>query len=400
MALFGARTIAVVVAIAALPVVFDAQQSSAPATAPTHAARDGDPVDLGTGLYIRRSIDIILTGPAPLVFSRVYRNRDSRSRPFGIGTNHSFGSFLVGDAALSYIDLILPDGARVHYRRTAGRIGHVGGVFEHTTSPGEYRGSRLLWNGSGWTIKLLDGSVSMYPDCFPSLNKPCTMSVYRDAKGHAVRVRHDRRMNAVRLQADEGPTIELTYDDLDRIVLARSSTGQEVRYRYDSLGRLTHVSDSAGSTSTYGYDPAHQMVQVKEPGISIHNAFDSGGRCIVNDVKIEVAGQKSGRTRRSLFKFEYTVNPAGKIMATVVQRASSRRRVTFNEAGYALSDTVTGGKTRGFGTAVTREAGSNAVQRVTLWCGADKVETAVDPDASMNAIRQIVERACRRLGKN
>jgi len=38
------------------------------------------------------------------------------------------------------------------------------------------------------------------------------------------------------------------------------------------------------------------------------------------------------------------------------------------------------------------------VQRLTLWCGADrqnKVETTVDPESSTQTIRRIVELACR-----
>jgi YD repeat-containing protein len=376
------------------------QRVYVPETAPTYVARDGDPVDLGTGLYVRKSIDLVLMDREPLVFSRTYRNRDTRSRPFGIGTNHSFGSFLVGDApAITYIDLILPDGGRAHYRRIDGGTGHVGAVFEHTTTPSEYRNSRLFWDREGWTLRLRDGSVYTYPACPPALNKPCTMSSYRDAEGHEIRMRHDRRMNLVQIQSDQGSTIDLTYDRLDRIVLARSSTGQEVQYRYDKLGRLVQVTNSEGPSATYGYDAAHQMVQIDEPGISIKNAFDTAGRCILNDARMEVLNPEGRLTlQRFLFKFAYTVNAAGTITATDVEGPSSRRRVTFNERGYSLSDTVEGGGAQEFGTAFEREVGSNVVQRLTLWCGADrqnKVETTVDPESSTQTIRRIVELACR-----
>src|SRR5688572_14128662 len=91
---------------------------------------DGDPIHLGTGLYVRTSVDLALFDTVPVVFSRTYRNADRRSRPFGIGTNHSYGSFLVGDApALTWIDLILPDGGRIHYTRTSGGAGMSNAVF-------------------------------------------------------------------------------------------------------------------------------------------------------------------------------------------------------------------------------------------------------------------------------
>jgi YD repeat-containing protein len=294
----------------------------------------------------------------------------------------------------------MPDGGRAHYRRIAGRTGHVGAVFEHTTSPSEYRGSRLFWDGDGWTIQLRDGSVYTYPDCPPWLNKPCTVSSYRDPEGHTIRIQHDRRVNAVRIQSDQS-TIALTYDALDRIVLARSSTGLEVRYRYDALGRLAQVSNSDGSTSRYEYDDAHQMVRIREPGVSIRNAFDSAGRCIVNDASVEVDGPQGGVTvNRFLYKFAYTVNAAGKITATEVQRPSSLRKVTFNEQGYVLSDTVEGGNAREFGSAFEREVGSNVGQRLTVWCGTRKKTISVDPESSTKTMRRVVELACRGLDKD
>ena len=65
------------------------RRARAPHVAPTHAATDGDPIDLATGLYIRRTVDLVLMDGTPLILTRTYRNRDSQSRPFGIGTNHS-----------------------------------------------------------------------------------------------------------------------------------------------------------------------------------------------------------------------------------------------------------------------------------------------------------------------
>jgi len=250
-----------------------------PSMAPSYEAVDGDPVDLGTGLYLRHSVDLVLIAPVPVIFSRTYRNRDAISRPFGIGTNHSFGSFLVGDAPeLSYIDLILPDGGRVHYRRIAGGSGLIGAVYEHTDTPSEYRDSRLFWNGEGWTIQLGNGVVYTYPQCAPSLNKACTMSSYRDRDGNQIRMRHDSRMNLVRIETPNEGAIDLTYDTQDRIVLARSSYGQEVRYQYDPQGRLVLVTGADGSATRYGYDDRHQMTQIDEPGLSITNAFDSAER--------------------------------------------------------------------------------------------------------------------------
>jgi YD repeat-containing protein len=379
-------------------------QTLVPQAAPTYAAVDGDPVDLHTGLYVRRTIDLVLMDSGPIVFARVYRNRDSQSRPFGIGTNHSFGSFLVGDARITYIDLILPDGGRVHYRRTSGGTGVVGAVFQHTTTPSEYRNSRLSWNGAGWTIELRDGSRYTYPACPPSLNKPCTVASYRDRYGHEIRMQHDRRMNLIQVKSQRGATIDLTYDSQDRIVLVRSGHGQQVRYEYDVQGRLVRVADADGVTASYKYDNDHQMVGIVERGISIKNAFDSAGRCISNDVRTETVDKRGKKAiQRLLYRFAYTLDAAGRVTATEVKQGASHRKVTFNEQGYSLSETRQAGGSKESGAALERDDISNVVQRLTLWCGAErrwKVEIPVNPDSPIETLTEIARNACARAAKD
>lgn len=382
----------------------DDTQTLAPPAAPTYAAVDGDPVDLHTGLYVRRTVDLVLTDGGPIVFARVYRNRDSRSRPFGIGTNHSFGSFLVGDARITYIDLILPDGGRAHYRRTSGGTGVIGAVFEHTTTPSEYRNSRLFWNGGGWTIELRDGSRYTYPACPPSLNKACTVASYQDRYGHEIRMQHDRRMNLVQVKSQRGATIDLTYDSQDRIVLARSGNGQEVRYEYDLQGRLVRVADADGVTASYKYDNDHQMVEIVERGISIKNTYDSAGRCVSNDVRTETVDKRGEKAiHRLLFTFGYTLDAAGRVTATEVKQGANHRKVTFNQQGYTLSDTRQARGSKEFGVALEWDDISNVVQRLTLWCGADrrwKVEIPVNPDSSAETLTEIARNACARAAKD
>src|SRR5882724_8121789 len=83
-------------------------------------ATAGDPIDLFTGLHSRESDDIVLDGSPPIRLRRSYRNGDPVSRAFGIGTSHSYNLFLFSDSAsLAYVDLILEDGARIHYVRTS-----------------------------------------------------------------------------------------------------------------------------------------------------------------------------------------------------------------------------------------------------------------------------------------
>ena len=394
-------------ALAGLPVQRERYVDNIPPVAPAGSAFDGDPVNLATGLYVRTTVDLALFDVIPVVFARTYRNRDSRSRPFGIGTNHSFGSFLVGDApTLSYVDLILPDGGRIHYQRTSRGTGHIGAEFEHTTTPSEYLNSRLFWNGAGWTVLLADGAIYTFPDCPPAWARSlgsaragrCTVSSYRDRDGNQLQMRHDQRTNLLRIQTPNGAAIDLTYDGEDRIVMARSSYGQQVTYHYDVQGRLVRVTSSDGQTSSYVYDQRHQMIEIEEPGVSIINTFDDGGRCVLNDVRTHTTDQL-GRphTQRSLFTFAYTLH-AGSIIATEVERPSGRRLVTFNDRGYVLTDTDLGRDGSGTSTIFERDVVSNAMRRLTVGCGPEgrrvQVEAPIEPDTSTRAIRRHLQRAC------
>src|SRR5262249_35485086 len=78
------------------------------------------PVSLSTGIVHRRDADMAIADTPRVSFERVYSGGQRKMiwpLPFGIGANHSFGSFLVGDApTFSHIDLILEDGSKVHYR--------------------------------------------------------------------------------------------------------------------------------------------------------------------------------------------------------------------------------------------------------------------------------------------
>lgn len=152
------------------PVVPDpAALSLAPsATSPTEA----DPINLETGLYVRKNIDLYLPDSIPIRFTRVYRNADLRSRAFGIGASHSFEMFIIGDPnAFTYVELVLADGSRIHYGHVSSGRDFASAVFEHDGAPAEFNQSRISWTGKGWTVALKDGSGYKLRDCSSS-SKP------------------------------------------------------------------------------------------------------------------------------------------------------------------------------------------------------------------------------------
>jgi YD repeat-containing protein len=241
-------------------------------------------------------------------------------------------------------------------------------VFEHTSTQTEYLNSRLFWNGNGWTIRLQDGGTYTYPECPPSLNKACTVSRYRDSNGHEIRMRHDTRMNLIRLETEHGLAIDLTYEDNDQIVLAQTNAGQQVRYRYDARQRLVEVTNADRSLTTYWYDNRDRMTQVEEPDFTVRNTYDTNERVRTNDVLEPIPNRRGNAMRRlDLFTFNDAVN-GGRVTATQVDRMDGRRVVTCNDDGYPVTDTFEAAHGNRRGVAYDRGGRTNSVRRLIAWC--------------------------------
>lgn len=94
------------------PVYNPASYTAVPA--PGSDATDGDPVDLGTGLFIYRKTDLFLPDVIPLVLTRTYRQNDFDYRNFGQGSPNPYELLLVGPTSCNVLDLVLPDGGNIH----------------------------------------------------------------------------------------------------------------------------------------------------------------------------------------------------------------------------------------------------------------------------------------------
>lgn len=121
---------------------------------------DGDPVHLRTGVFRMEHTDLFLPDAPPVALTRTYRTEDEIPRAFGIGASHPYdGIFLRSLDEFQEADLILPDGARIHYERTSPGVGFSDAEFESTESPTAFYKSRIDWNGRGWDLTLKDGTT-------------------------------------------------------------------------------------------------------------------------------------------------------------------------------------------------------------------------------------------------
>ena len=387
----------------------------------TNRATDRDPVDLNTGLYVLEDDDIVVEDMLPIRFTRVYRNRDTRSRAFGIGTSQSYDLFLAGDSStFRYVDLIMPDGGRIHYTRISPGTGHADGKFEHTTSPTEFYKSRLEWNGNGWDINLQDGSSYSFLAC-QSARRPgqCGMISYQDPHGRVLKISRDSAGNITNIVTSSKRGIKFTNDGENRITRARRHFGRVINlvsYQYDDRGRLVKVRTIyldivqaifnlfyrlmrwpepgrdwwRHETRQYTYDDSHQMLTIKAPDTSFTNEYDGGGRVIKQTFS-------DGRS----FMFDYVLNKEGKVIQTdIIKPDGGLRRVTFNSNGYILSDTYGVGQPNQLSITYERQAGRNRILRVTVSCSPSsmpvRVTALVNPGETSDDVERRLLNNCKK----
>lgn len=290
-------------------------------------AKGGEPVDLATGLFVYEKTDLMIADTLPLMVSRTYRNGDSAVRAFGRGTNFDYGIFMWSAQQYQEADLVLPDGAKIHFVRTSAGTGFTNAVFECTASSTAFYKSKMVWNGLGWDLTLKDGTVYVFGE-----NRP--LQAIRDRYGNTVTLTRSsggQSGNITRITSPNGRWIEFSYDGNNRITQATDNIGRSVTYTYDTSGRLWQVTDPAGGVTEYTYDSSHRLLTVKDPKgiVYLTNVYDSNGRVIHQTLA------DSGT-----YQFVYTLNGNGKVTQTdVTDPLGVVRRVTFNAAGYPLTDT-------------------------------------------------------------
>jgi RHS repeat-associated protein len=320
----------------------------------------GDPVDLSTGLFVLSKTDLALSDVIPIALKRTYRSRETISRAFGIGASHPYDIFLVGNSfPYTWQDLVLADGGRLHYERISPGTSWTDAIYEHTTTPTPFYKSRMVWNGNGWTITLKDGSQLMFPESFGGTRPQWSaMTEFRDRFGNRVVLTRNAARNLTRITSPSGRTIDFTYDGSNRVTQATDLIGRTVTYAYDAGGRLIRVTDPAAGVTEYTYDAAHRMLTLKDArGITfLTNQYDAAGRVVLQT-----------QADATTYQFAYTLDPAtGKIgQADVTDPRGTVERLTFNTAGYPLTNTRALGTALAHTTTFARDATSNAVSSST-----------------------------------
>jgi RHS repeat-associated protein len=310
----------------------------------------GDPVDLGTGLFVDTHTDLFLPDIMPISLTRTYRQADGAIRPFGFGQNFNYGIFLQSAQQYQQADLVMPDGSKIHYERVSPGVSYPDAVFLNTTSPTEWYHSRLAWNGNGWNLTRRDGMTYVFGDTTP-------LQAIRDRHGNQITLtRTGAGGNAsagaiTTITSPNGKWIKLTGGGL--VTRAEDSLGRVVEYHYDSRLRLDTVTDTAGKVTRYVWNEANQVATITDPrGITyLSNQYDSNGRV-----------QRQTLPGDAVVEFDYTLSGSSVISTRVTDPNGHIRRVTFSN-GFATSDTYAVDTALEQTKTLVRQPGSNLVVR-------------------------------------
>ena len=93
---------------------------------------------------------------------RVTTRTDPLSRQESFGTQQPYDLWFDNQVVFQEFDLMLADATRIHYVRTSSGTGATDAVFEHTTTPTEFNGSTVVYNGAGWDLRLKNGMTYVF----------------------------------------------------------------------------------------------------------------------------------------------------------------------------------------------------------------------------------------------
>jgi RHS repeat-associated protein len=345
----------------------------------------GEPVQLSSGLFVYNKTDLVLPDVIPISLTRTYRPNDSWSRPFGIGTTHPYEMFIGGDGngfgLTKYIDLILPDGTRIHY------VGNGPGPsyttylhsaagtpwYDSTISSAPINPNGYVLPGA-WQLQTKDGTIYSFPSSDGLINPGCQALVgITDRYGNQLKITRNSDANCTiaQINSPSGRYIQFQYDSSYRVKVATDNIGRQVLYNYDASGRLWTVTDANNGTWTYGYDTQNRMTTIQDPKLITYltNVYDSAGRvhyqyladgtsyyqfnwtptANTQNVTFTASSGSGGPPSYQVMSFRSCSSCSESFQPLIAQvdvidPRGYTRRVIFNQYGYTTSDTLAYGK--------------------------------------------------------
>ena len=258
---------------------------------PKRDPKGGEPVDLGTGLFVQTQADLALSDVTPLELTRTYRQNDFNRRDFGIGMTLSYDLYLWSANQYQEVDVLMPDGGKVHYVRTSPGTSYIDAVFAATATPSEFYKSTIVWNGNGWNLTLTDGTVYIFGENAP-------LQVMQDRFGNRVTLVRNGVNGAIsQLTSANGKYIQFTRDASGRIIQAKDNAGRTVGYAYDASGRLSTVTDPNNGVTSYTWDANNRVQSIKDARLntSLPTSMMPTGACLLRPLPMAASPSLSTR---------------------------------------------------------------------------------------------------------
>ncbi len=317
--------------------------------------KDGPPgfqVDLSSGSLNTEVTDLALggSGAADLVRSFSVGDQDlpaaAPEEPISRHWSIAASLGLEPSMSYSYLDLVLPDGRRLPFRRvTDGAPDPDDAVFEPSggVGAGRFAGSKVTYTGSGWELRTRTGTVLG----FGRTGSPLRLSWLRDSSGQTARfVRAPDPEGGspdgalLGVVSEDGQWARFSHDAEHRITGATNQVGDHVSYRYARVAGVyadvlvTATQRRAGERSTtvgYRYQRSTGRLAAVTNGRRdrVRFSYDDGGR-VVRERVLTARGTTSGQWRYSYDVEERRVSIPGR-SGTV--RLPQIRRVTVGAPG-------------------------------------------------------------------
>jgi RHS repeat-associated protein len=174
-----------------------------------------------------------------------------------------------------YVDLILADGARIHFvavgsappyqtylNSSAGSPWYGATISAAPINPNNYNLPGV------WQIQAKDGTIYSFPGSEGLDNPGCQALVgITDRHGNQVTITRNTDANCTiaQITSPSGRYIQFTYDSSLRVKTATDNIGRQVQYTYDASGRLYQVTDANSGLWTYNYDTLNRMTTIEDP---------------------------------------------------------------------------------------------------------------------------------------
>jgi RHS repeat-associated protein len=356
---------------------FTGAMVGSPGEPPTTGDSQGDaadPVDTSTGIFRHSETDLRLADIIPIDFTRTYLSQDPTSRPFGTGFTDNYEIYITNNGAPNYtaVDIVLPDGEKVHYLNTGNQSDYTQANYVPTlTSAPFFYGSTITWNNSnndGWLLTLKNGTVYSFPanGLFPAASALIGIT---DRYGNALTITRDSNGNITQITSPNGRWVQFTIDSNNRITQAADDLGRTVTYTYDTCGSgfLCSVTDANGGTTSYsyytsgspppsGYGGMGNMSTIVDPrgNTEITELYDTNGR-----------GATQTLPDGSTFQLAFTLNGNVVQQVSITDPNGNVEQKSFDTNGFVTSDSYAVGTSYEETTTYIRDPNSELIEAKT-----------------------------------